>query len=111
MRKLLQRDAAGEVTLLSLILLIAHLQDLNAENDTLDKVDDTDDTEGDIVQNNTQDTGLDVTLHEARNTDVVEDDAHNTEQNLVIHKKSPFQIDTFIIQKTAKIVNRDAENT
>ena len=89
MRKLLQRDTAGEVTLLSLILLIAHLQDINAENDTLDKGEDTDDTEGDIVQNNTQDTSLDVTLHEARNTVVVEDDAHNTKQNSVIHKNFP----------------------
>ena len=53
-------------------LLVGHAQDLDALDDTHDLVDEADDAAGHDGQNDTQDTGLGLTGHEAGNTDGVE---------------------------------------
>ena len=78
-------DTLGDITLLCLVFLIAHSEDLDTEDDTHDLVDNAHDTKGNDRKNYSENAGLGLTLHEARNTERIEKNAHNTKNDLVIH--------------------------
>ena len=78
-------DTHRDITLLCFVILIAHGENLDTEDDTHDLVDNAHDTKGNDRKNYSENAGLGLTLHEARNTERIKNDTHNTKNDLVIH--------------------------
>lgn len=85
-------DAAIEGTLLLCVLLVGHLEDLDAHDDALDSIDHSDDATGNNTEDDALDTLLGITLQEARNAISVQQDAQDSKSSSIIHCFSSFPL-------------------